>query len=249
MKKLLLGVTVALLAVGGRASAQMQMEGQLPRIGGISLDTGKTSIATLLRRSDVQNAIRLDMRQRRDIRALLDEPVGFRVQGGPDAALDDARPRAQQQMRGQMGDAEAQIKAILKPAQWQRLQELSLQLRGPLALADPAIAEKVKLTPEHRAEISAIASRYAAVKSEVLMSLAQTNQEASADGSRRTVSVRLDTSSLERPMSPARQKIEAAKKEAENKILSLLSDEEQANWQALCGKPFTFRKDLPGLRL
>ena len=121
MKKLLLGVTVALLAVGGRASAQMQMEGQPPRIGGISLDTGKTSIATLLRRSDVQNAIRLDMRQRRDIRALLDEPVGFRVQGGPDAALDEARPRAQQQMRGQMGDAEAQIKAILKPAQWQRL--------------------------------------------------------------------------------------------------------------------------------
>ena len=148
-----------------------------------------------------------------------------------------------------MGDVEARIRKILRPEQWQRLQELSLQWRGPLALADPEIAEKVKLQPERRAEIAAIASRYAAAKSEVLMSLTQISEDASADGSRRTVAVRLDTSELEKPMSPARQKIEAAKKEAENKILSLLSDEEQANWQALCGKPFTFRKDLPGLRL
>jgi len=44
-------------------------------------------------------------------------------------------------------------------------------------------------------------------------------------------------------LSPVRQKTDKIKKEAEAKILTLLSDDERVRWQEAQGEPFSFRTD------
>lgn len=233
-------------------TAFAQVEGQAFRFVAPSVGIGKMSLMALLKRPDVQNGIQLDLRQRNELQALLAEPsqlrVSVAVRGDASDAGRNAQQQAEEQIRQQLDGGEARIKAILRPEQWERLQQIRLQWQGPLALAEPEVAQKAELSAEHRSEIARIAAEYAAVKSEVLASLSQTREDASPDGTRRMVAVRLDTSELDKPFSPARKKLEKAKKEAERQILAVLSREERARWDSMCGKPFTFRTDLKGLR-
>jgi hypothetical protein len=159
-----------------------------------------------------------------------------------------AHRQADEQIRAQLGDQDARIKAILTSEQWDRLQQISLQWRGPLAMAEPGVAQQMQLSAEHRSEVARIAAEYAAVKSEVMASLAQKQEDASMDGSRRMVAIRLDTSELEKRFSPARQKLEKAKQDAERRIMEVLDRDERARWRAACGDPFTVRADIKGLR-
>src|ERR1051325_9926158 len=115
-------------------------------------------------------------------------------------------------------------------------------------MADYKVAEKLKLSQPHRAEISRIAAEYNRTKSEVMMSLTQQTADASPDGSRRAVMMRLDASQLENIHSPAYLKLDAAKQAAETKIMALLSPEEKAAWNQAIGTPKLFRKYLPGNR-
>ena len=53
-------------------------------------------------------------------------------------------------------DQNKKSEAILTPAQTKRLRELDLQWRGPLALSDEKLADKVTLTPDQRAKFTAM---------------------------------------------------------------------------------------------
>lgn len=208
----------------------------------------RVDILTLLRRPDVQNGLRLSLRQRNLLAELLQEPprisvrVEQRMEGSPAGRGEPA------EVRTSVNTSESQVLAVLTDEQKARLEELRLQWRGPLALAEPKVADKVGLRPDARAEIGRIAAEYEKVKSEVMQSLAQVQEAVSPDGTQRSVAVRLDTSELERPLSPLRKRLQRAKKSAEEKILALLQPEERERWDALCGAPFTFRSGLPGLR-
>lgn len=222
------------------------------RIAVPSLNNEALIVRTLLRRSDVQNALLLDMRQRRELRAILEEPTAARVSvvaGGQDPLDESAlRRHVDEQIRAQAQSPDDGIRKVLRPEQWERLQQLCLQWRGPLALADPAVAERTGIKPETRSEIAKVAGEYEGVKRQVFESLSHTRQQASPEGSPQTVAIRIDTAELERPLSPLRKKLEQAKSDAERRILRLLTAEERSRWDALCGKPFSFRTDLKGLR-
>ncbi len=245
------GMLAADAACGAPAAAQLGGT-QTLRLATPALRIAGASLTALLRRADVQNGLKLGIRQRNELSDILAQPSQMRVAvtlSGSDANdPGSAQRQADEQIRAQLGDHDARIKAVLTAEQWDRLQQLSLQWRGPLAMAEPEVAQQVRLSAEHRSEVARIAAEYAAVKSEVMASIAQKQEDASPDGSRRMVAIRLDTSELDKRFSPARQKLEKAKQDAERTILAALDPDERARWKAACGATFTFRSDIKGLR-
>jgi len=127
------------------------------------------------------------------------------------------------------GEMNEKIKAILTPEQAVRLRQLDLQRRGVMSLADPKVAEQVKLSPQRRAEIAKIVADW------------QQTMRAAFDATRESGQF----PDMERRLSPTRQKLDKDKKAAETKVEAVLSDQERAAWQAALGEPFTFRADPP----
>jgi len=212
-------------------------------------DDSTADMVMLLKRPDVQNALGLSVRQRRRLQELLQHDPQVRAEtrvtvraSERDAALTEVETRPERS-----SDANS-LMVVLTDSQKQRLRQLRLQWRGPLVIAEPDVAGALQLSSEVRGQITQIVSEYRRIKGEILQSLAQTEETLSPDGRRRSVAMKLDTAELERPFSPARRRLLKAKKEAEERILALLTDEEKGRWRELCGAPFSFRADLGGLR-
>ncbi|MBM3495989.1 MAG: hypothetical protein FJX72_16950 [Armatimonadetes bacterium] len=243
-------MVAGVVALASGSVAQERDTGMRLALPALSVAGG--GVSTLIRRSDVQGALRLGMRQRSAINETLNQQqpgrVMVSVRADQNSTPDSLRQQADDQIRAQIGDRDGQIKAVLKAEQWERLLQLDLQWRGPLALADPKVAARVELSGETRSLIAPVATVYNATKSEVMASLAQRHEDVSPDGSRRSIAMRLNTSELDKPMSPARKKLEKAKREAEDEILGALTPDEKRRWKSACGEPFTFRSDIKGSR-
>ena len=163
---------------------------------------------------------------------------------------DERKKEMEKQIAAQLGGPEEKIKAILKPEQYSRLQELMLQWRGPVILGDAKIADKLKIEPEHRSQIAQIVSEYNAAKMKVMASLTQVDDRPSQDGNNVRLArvVRVNAEELENPLSPSYKELDSAKKEAEKRIMAILSPEESTAWHKAQGAPFTFRTDIKGNR-
>jgi|SRR5579871_3383038 len=209
------------------------------------------NLLPLLKRPDVQNQIVLSLKQKNDLDDLLNNPeagsLRVRLEASPDQDEESRRKQIQDQIDAQQGSVMGKIRSVLKPDQLDRLNQLQLQWIGPLILGDSKVAERLKIGSAHRAEIGRIAGEYQAVKGQVMMDLAQKDEQTSPDGNQ-LVRVRVHTEELEKPLSPAYKRLSAAKSAAETQILALLSDAEKAAWKAAQGAPFRFRTDLPGNR-
>lgn len=217
------------------------------------VQTRQAEMLMLLRRSDVQNGLGLSMRQRRELNQVLSGATQdvtnqsafqheYLTGDGPD------RPPASGHAQPQQRDNANQAMALLTESQKARLNELWYQWRGPLVMAEPEVAGRLQLNQETRRKIGEIAAEYAKIRTEVFQSLTQRGQIMSSDGYLQQHSEGMGASELDRPFSPARRKLTRAKKNAEERILALLTEEEKARWNRLCGSPFSFRTDLPGLR-
>lgn len=233
-------------------ASRAQDSGVSLRLAAPAVRVSGGGLSALVQRPDVQGALALGMRQRTAIRELFaagdQRRVMVSVQGDQSTTPDALQRQVDEQIRSQLTGRDNQIKAILKPEQWSRLLELDLQWRGPMALADDEVARRLEISAASRSRIASIVAAYNAEKSEVLASLSQTQQDTSPDGSRRVIAMRLDTSELDKPMSPARKRLEKAKREADARALEALTDEERGRWKAACGDPFTFRADIKGHR-
>jgi hypothetical protein len=211
---------------------------------------GQRSLLPLLKRPEVQNAISLDLKQKQALEDLLNNPqrsaIRINAVNEGDRDPEKIRKQIEDQIKAQQGGVEERIKSVLKPDQYDRLLQLDLQWRGPLALADQKVADRLKIAQESRREIAPIAGEYHAVKAKVMMELAQQSQEGS--GGQVRVMMKLNTKELENPLSPSYKKLDAAKKEAEKKILAVLSPEDKATWKQAQGAPFVFRTDQRGNR-
>lgn len=239
-------VALALAPAGAQDSPSVSIGSGFP---GVVIGGGMEGVRLrqLITRPDVQRGLGLDLQQKNAIKELFSNPQrnGFQVKlesnGPPDPEA--LRQSAAEQIRAQQGDLETQVKKIVKPDQFDRLLELDLQWRGPLALADQKVAEKLKIERAHRAEIDKAASAYRTEKQEVLMKLAEKND----DGNGR-IMVRMNTKELDNPLSASAKQLSKAKEAAEKKILAVLSTEERARWDKAQGESFTFRVDIPGNR-
>jgi hypothetical protein len=201
----------------------------------------------LITRPDVQRGLELNLTQQNEIKELFADPnngrVAVRLEATGATDPESLRKQAEEQIRAQQGSVEDKVKKILKPNQWDRFVELDLQWRGPLALATPKAAERLKIDNAHRAQIGQIATEYNMEKQDVMMKLAERND----DGNGR-VMVRINTKALDNPQLPEVKQLKKAKEAAEKKILAVLSAEEKERWNKALGEPFSFRTDLPGNR-
>jgi Spy/CpxP family protein refolding chaperone len=143
----------------------------------------------------------------------------------------EVKAQIQQQIRQE--DPSAKVLNLLSPAQQQRLRELDLQWRSPLAIEDQAVARQLGLTAEQRQKVAALTQSY---RDEYWRSY-------------REVTKRI----LAYPYMPGLQQLDAMMNEwrkhcveqhkaAEAGILMALSADQNKQWQVLLGTPFTFFK-------
>src|SRR5688572_16505063 len=121
----------------------------LPRPMFMMPSGGGRSLLDVISRNDVQNELRLDLRQRNTVTELTQANGGpVRVQARVESSS-EASPEEQirKQLDSQFGGVEGKLKELLKPEQFKRLLELDAQWRGPVALGDPKVAERAQLTP------------------------------------------------------------------------------------------------------
>lgn len=188
----------------------------------------------LLKRVDVQKELGLDEQQKegltkairdsylpiivvpiinpQDILKLSDEE---RKQFSAEVGREGAR-----QVAYVRNERQREVEAILRPDQQKRLTEIDLQWRGVLALSDESLSERLGVSSEHQEYIKAILAKFFSERLPLLDP---------HEGSERT-------------SSPLYQKRQALLQETEQKVLSLLSNDEKARWARAIGKPFKFEE-------
>ena len=243
--------------LGGATTASAQGFGG-PGRGGMMFGGGPGGMASplqsnpmgLLQRTEVQTHLRLTVQQKQQIadlqgqtRTMMGERMrslfqGQQQPGGGNPSREERRQQFEQ-MRPQMeaamnafqGELNDKMKAILTPEQAARLRQLDLQRRGILSLADPKVAEEVKLSPANRAEVGKIVADWQQQTGEVTRTAFENARQSG------------QFPDFQSKLSPTKQKLDKIKKAAEAQVQALLSDEEKAAWASAQGEPFTFRAD------
>lgn len=115
----------------------------------------------------------------------------------------------------QVEQLEAKIKTVLSANQFARYQQLSLQARGPSAFLDPKVADKLALTDGQIEKIQNV--------------MEQNRPQPPVQGG----------------TPPDPNQMDTQRKAIEAKILAILNSDQKATWQAMIGKPFTFKRMGP----
>src|SRR5207245_1050527 len=108
------------------------------------------------------------------------------------------------------------LAAILSPAQFERLRQIALQVRGARAFADPEVIESLKLTAFEKQAIHAALARH------------RTTKRARHGGPE-----------------PWRGPADPISHELVQEILALLTPVQKAKWKELTGRPFEGEVFLP----
>jgi len=282
---------------GGQGRAAFGGQGGQGRGGGMrnaaqTVDPAHSAITTLLNRNDVKSEIMLSQRQSEDMTAAEQKAQADLQQKVQAARLDrntlqglsqDERRAKQQEARqkqqeirqaGQTEmDAELDKKAqeVLKPDQIKRLHELDLQWRGPLALADPKVAEPFNLTADQKTKITAMLEDYHKTQQDTMSALFPRGGNGNGNGGRRNRNGQAnpnaqpadpgaqpapatpqaapaapqtpaDPAALQAKIDEAKGKVDKAREEIGTKVLALLTEEQKTAWTTAQGKKFTFRK-------
>ncbi|HVL38445.1 MAG TPA: hypothetical protein VM328_03540 [Fimbriimonadaceae bacterium] len=128
--------------------------------------------------------------------------------GGPGGAGPGGQGRP-----GMEQEIDGKLKSILSSGQFARYQEISLQQQGPMALGRPDVAEKVDLSDAQRQQIRGI-----------LM-------ESRESMPRPEPGAHPDPEAM-------RKRMEAHRKQTDEKILAVLNRTQLSKWNALLGQPF-----------
>jgi len=274
LSAILAGAAISALAqpaAQGFAAPNQGFQGRMGGMGG-GVNPLQSHAMELIRpeRTDVRSELHLDIKQKAALDELMNNSqseIQNRVrqqfqspelQAIRNLPQDQQRAKMQEFMqanRAQMmadmqawqGELNEKVKAILRPPQIKRLGELDLQYRGPFSLADQKIAKQVNLSDEHKAEIAKIYGDFQAYQQQQMQEFFQKMREngaAAGQGGQQGARRGFNPQDFQNQMQPVTQKIEAQKKEAEAKVLALLSPEEKQAWVAVIGEKFTFRKDI-----
>src|ERR1043166_606602 len=183
------------LAISSAASAQ-----EPPRplsFMAMPSGTGGHSLLRLLRRAEVVTHLSLSLYQQKAIKDLAEDPNAGRLRisvtsttasPDPEQIKQDVEKQIAEQQKGVMD----KIKDILKPEQFTRIQELAIQWKGALSLADSKVAESVKVSGPHRQEIGKLAGEYQRQKMAIMMELAETQEDGDAASGQIRRAVRID---------------------------------------------------------
>jgi hypothetical protein len=170
----------------------------------------------LLNQTSVQQELRLSEVQIEQIKAVVEQQSAGK-RGGKDAkdakdtkdAKDDMMTAPRAARMGRRHQ-EAFLSGVLQPAQAQRLRQIILQRQGGLALATKQTADEVGLSEAQREQADTIVAGLAA----------QLKQPQGARGPE------------------GRKQLDEARDAAKDKLVGLLTAEQQARWTELAGAPF-----------
>jgi hypothetical protein len=231
-----------------------------------AIDPAYRNIGGLLQRNDVRSEIVLSAKQREEMEAVAKgekanppKPLKFEFKsedgpGSPEAMREKVERQMREIFSSTMDERNKKVESVLRPEQLRRLNELDVQWRGPLALVDPKLAEKVELDDEQRQKVQALYQEYRATQSKIMgeamkeFTETQENNDSAEGNVRRSVAVRIripdekDMTPKQRALIEKRDKdIEEARKALGEKALALLSADQKQALYALQGKKFTFR--------
>ena len=222
-----------------------------------------SAVGALLDRNDVKTEITLSQRQAEQMTAQRDQAIqqiGDKIKENlPDfksimSLSDDERATkinetitkvqdvVQTQANVAMEASEKKAQEILKPEQWKRLQELDLQWRGPLALAEPKLAEKFQLTADQKSKILALNNDYQKQRQQAVQNIFSGFSSIKLnDGPPDMDAIKAKMAKAQEDMTKAQKESEKFRKAQEEKVLPLLTDSQKAAWTAAQGVPFKFR--------
>jgi hypothetical protein len=195
-------------ALSGPAMAQGQGRGGFGMGGG--------GPVALLGNPGVQKELKLDSEQVEKATALASE-IREKMTGLRDQLQglqgQEAQAKRQELMKPINEGAMKSAAAFLKPEQVKRLHEIELQQRGANALSDPAIAKKLGVTDEQAAKVKTILADSQAEMRELFQSAGDDRQAAMA-------------------------KVQTLRKETNNKVMALMTEDQKKTWKEMTGEPF-----------
>ena len=172
---------------GGPGNPMQMMMG-----GGGIVDPARSAKAVLVYRTDVQNALGLDLRQKNALDALKEVQAQNGQKMGQDmralfqglrgqaqtltqeerqAKMQELTDKAKEIAQGYQDDLDKKIDEILTPKQRRRLSEMDLRWRGPLALVDPKVAEKATLGAEDKKKAEDAYKEYTDARQKLMQSM------------------------------------------------------------------------------
>jgi Spy/CpxP family protein refolding chaperone len=186
------------------------------RGGGFGFGMRGGGSINMLRTPEVQAELKLTDEQKTKVIELADRlREERRGQGGnfQDLSPEERQKRAEERRASE----DKQLSAILNADQMKRYNQLRLQQQGMSALAEKAVAEELKLTSDQRTKIEGILD---AQRSEMRSAF----QGGGGGGDREAM----------------REKMMAMRKQTDEKIAALLTEEQKNKWKEMVGAPFTF---------
>jgi hypothetical protein len=173
--------------------------------------------ARLLWLERVQNELKLSQEQTargKDVSKHIQEKYGKEIAKLKDLTGQERSDKAAELRKKMASDADKELAAILKPEQVRRLKQISLQFLGVRAFADAGVQKALKLSGEQKEQMETIGQE----SGEEIRTLL-----ADARGSNYT---------------EVTKKIMSLRKDAMQKALAVLSDDQKRSWKRLTGKSF-----------
>ena len=211
MSRSILAASVVLaLCVGAVAAAQPGPGGRGPGgFGGFGFGGGG-GLMMLVRMEAVQKEIKATEDQIASIRKLGEEMRPAGGQNFRDMSQEE-REKAVTEMRARMEKANTKLAEILKADQIARLEEISIQMRGAAALADPKVAKTLGLSDDQQKKLKEVSDANAAAVRELFQ-----------DGNREG----------------AREKMQELRKQTTEKAMAVLTADQKAALAKMKGAEF-----------
>jgi hypothetical protein len=190
---------LAAAAVAVLASPALAQRGR----GGFRMPT-----LMLLNQESVQKELKLSKEQTKKVKAAAAKQMEA-FQGLRDVD-EEERPKKIQEI---MKEGDKAVKDILKKDQAKRFKQITLQVQGPQAFADDAVAKELKLTADQKKKIKTLLSDAQEKRQEAF-------QDAAGD------------------FQAAQKKVAEINKETTEKVMKELTDDQKTTWKKMIGKKF-----------
>jgi Spy/CpxP family protein refolding chaperone len=209
---------LALVATAALASSALAQRG-----GGFGRGGGGG--ANMLRMPEVQAELKLTDDQKTKVTDAMAKLREQRQNAGQDfqSLSQDERQKLMAQRRAEDDKALADV---LNADQMKRYHQLQLQQQGLSSVAqDKALADELKITDDQKTKIQTIADDQRNAMRELF-------QSAGGGGDRQAMM----------------QKMQDLRKQTDEKIAAVLTDDQKSKWKDMIGTPFTFPAFRPGNR-
>ncbi len=136
------------------------------------------------------------------------------------SASEEERTKMFQEMQAKRSKAEKEIRdkleEVLLPEQFERLSEISLQVRGTAALSDPETAEKLKISADQKSKLDEVRTKNESGMRDKM-------REIFSSGNRDNM----------------REEFAKVRKEMDDQMLAVLTDDQRKQFEEMKGEAFT----------